>query len=163
MRESQAGVPKASPAQSGAGHTTAPVGGSRAPYDPADPTFDSQRIRALGHLVKAIANAGPAAQGEGPWAHLCAFHVPGRGYAVELVFPIRSGMGTYYSTSALMDPSWDGHDAQYYDDPETAVRAVLDDVCFRTWGPRPALVREPSPKAEPRAPRAAAFGGDERF
>lgn len=131
-------------------------------YDPSDPSFDSQRIKALGVVLQKLANAGPVSDGEGPWAHVCVFRRNGQ-YAVELVMPQRASTATYYSTSALMDPSWDGIGARYYDDPETALRAMLDDICFRTWGHRPRVQPQPTQKPEVRTLVDASIGGDGRF
>lgn len=161
MSPSPSGVPKASPAHIGAGTKPRPGGDFPAPYDPSDPAFDSQRIKALSAVLQRLANAGPAMEGEGPWAHLSVFRRSGQ-FAVELVMPQRAGMATYYSTSALMDPAWDGIEARYYDDLETAVRAMLDDVCVRLWGHRPRAF-QPVQRSEPRAFSSASAGGDDRF
>lgn len=132
-------------------------------YDPDDRSHDSARLDALAFLLRQLATSPPRAGAtEDPWAHLCAAAgQDGRSYTVELVMPFRAGGAAYYSAHALMDPIWNPEQPLVYDRPETALRAMLDDVIVRHWGPR-----KPQPSIHPKGDRVkspVSIGGDERF
>lgn len=111
-------------------------------YDPSDRSHDSARIDALAVLLRKLADAQPALGTQDPWAHLCAYKRRTDGtFAFEIVMPMRCGQASHSTVYALMDPAADPVDARYYDTPEDAVRALLDNVIYELHGPRAPEVR----------------------
>lgn len=111
-------------------------------YDPSDRTHDSARLDALGVLLRKLADAQPSLGQSDPWAHLCAYKRRTDGtFAFEIVMPVRCGQASHSSVYSLMGSVSETMDARYYDTPEDAVRALLDNVIYELHGPRAPEVR----------------------
>jgi hypothetical protein len=157
-----------SPAHIRAGTAHTPAGGA-APYDPSDRQHDGKRLDALAELVRQLVDAPHCDESvDRPWMfawpQLCAWKSIDGSYSLHLIMPRRvERSGTYFSTDALMDPTWDGIVKREYGTAEEAVRALLDNVIYRVQGP---AVPDPTKAPERPARRAhvsADIGGDERF